>query len=196
VVDGAAHAPAAAALLRTAAEYRALVRFSRSLGLPRPLPDLLGLSLRVLDAYGDDHHQDILLVSSIDLPILHHVFVPSGDVQRCVYSSSLPYRAGDATFIVGAVPDPRSPRPEGRDELDRLARAASTGRLEFGLAVANVSGRFRRVATIQVEERLAVDDVRFNPFNCGGGIRPVGTLNRLRDYAYPLTQRPWTSRRA
>jgi hypothetical protein len=52
------------------------------------------------------------------------------------------------------------------------------------------------VATIQVEERMAVDDVRFNPFNCGGGIRPVGTLNRLGDYAYPLAQRPLTCRRA
>lgn len=193
-VDGAPHAPAAARLLATAAEYPALVRFSRSLGLPRPLPDLLGLSLRVLDGYGKDHHQDFLLVTSIDFPLLHHLFVPSGDVQRRVYSSSLPYRAGDTTFIVGAVPDPGSPRPEGRDELDRLARAAATGRLTFGLAVAGIGGRFRRVATIHVQERMAGDDVRFNPFNCGGGLRPVGTLNRLRDYAYPLAQRPWTSR--
>ncbi len=64
---------------------------------------LLGLSLRVLDAYGEGRHQDFLLVSSIDLPILHHVFAPSGDVQRRVYSSSLPSRAGDRTFVVGAV---------------------------------------------------------------------------------------------
>jgi len=189
VVDGAPHAPAASRLLATEAEHSALVRFSRSLGLPRPFPDLLGLSLRVVGAYGEGRHQDFLVVTSVDLPVLHHLFVPAGDFQRRVYSSSLPYRAGDTTFVVGAVPDPRSPRLAGADELDRLARAAATGDLAFGLAVAGVGGRFRRVATIHVGERLADDTLRFNPFNCGGGMRPAGTINRLRDYAYPLSQR-------
>src|SRR3954447_1626297 len=92
-------APAGWALLARPAEYEAIVRFSRSIGLPRPLPDLLGLSLRVLDAYGPDRHQDILMVTSIDRPVLHHVFVPAGDVQQRVYSTSLPYRAGADEFI-------------------------------------------------------------------------------------------------
>ncbi len=52
VVEGARHAPAASRLIATEAEHAALVRFSRSLGLPRPFPDLLGLSLRVMGAYG------------------------------------------------------------------------------------------------------------------------------------------------
>src|SRR5687767_6450984 len=39
-------APPAARLLREPGEHRALVRFSRSLGLPDSLPDLLGMSLR------------------------------------------------------------------------------------------------------------------------------------------------------
>jgi hypothetical protein len=197
VVDDAPHAPPSSRLLATPTEHEALVRFSRSLGLPRPLPDLLGMSVRVLDAYGRGRHQDFLLVSSVDLPVLHHLFVPASDVQQRVYSSSLPYRCGDATFLVGALPDPRSPRPAGDDELDRLARAAATGELAFGLAVAPVGGRFRRVATIRVGERLpeALDAMRFNPFNCGGGLWPIGVLNRLRDYAYPLSQRSWTERR-
>jgi hypothetical protein len=48
-----------------------------------------------------------------------------------------------------------------------------------------------------VGERLpeALDAMRFNPFNCGGGLWPIGVLNRLRDYAYPLSQRSWTARR-
>lgn len=197
LVEGTAGAPAAARLLATAGEHDAIVRFSRSLGLPRPVPDMLGMSLRVLDAYGPGRHQDFLLVTSVDLPILHHLLVPATDVQQRVYSSSLPYRAGDETFLVGAVPDPTSPRPAGDDELDRLDRAAITGELRFGLAVAALRGRFRRVATIHVGDRLpdAADALTFNPFNCGGGLRPVGALNRLRDYAYPLSQRAWSSRR-
>src|SRR5918994_6493440 len=192
-VRGGPPAPAASLLLSEAAEHDAIVRFSRSLGLPRPLPDLLGMSVRVLDAYGVGRHQDFLLVTSVDLPVLHHAFLPAGDVQDRPYSSSLPYRAGDDLLIVGALPDPSSPRPDGEDELDRLARAVATGRLRFGLAVASLEGRFRRVGTLHVDAPLpaSVDALRFNPFNTGGGLELAGVLNRLRDYAYPLSQAAW-----
>lgn len=198
VIDGSPDAPAGSKLLATPARHRALMRFSRSLGVPRPIPDLLGVSLRVLDAYAAGEHQDFMLVSSVDLPVLHHIFVPASDTQQRPYSSSLPYRAGDETFVVGVVPDASAPRPAGDDEFDRLARAAATGRLTFGLAVAPVGGRFRRVGTLHVEERLpqSIDALRFNPFNSGGGMAPVGVLNRLRDYAYPLSQSAWGRRRA
>jgi len=136
------------------------------------------------------------MVSSIDLPVLHHVFVPAGDVQQRPYSSSLPYRAAGSTFILGVTPDPASPRPSGEDEFDRLGRAAATGRLTFGLAVASIGGRFRHVGTLHVQDRLpdTLDALRFNPFNCGGGLEPAGWLNRLRDYAYPLSQAAWGRR--
>jgi hypothetical protein len=193
VVEGAADAPPASTLLSTPREWPAFVRVSRSLGLPRPLPDLLGISIRIPDAYGRGRHQDFLLVTSVDLPVLHHVFVPARDSQQRPYSSSLPYRAGDRLFIVGAVPHPGSPRPHGRDEFDRLARAAATRELRFDLAVASINGRFRRVGVLHVDARVSptLDALRFNPFNCGGGLEPAGVLNRLRDYAYPLSQRAW-----
>jgi hypothetical protein len=196
VIDGAARAPQASQLLSTRGEHSALMRFSRSLGLPRPMPDLLGVSLRVLDAYGPARHQDFLLVSSVDLPVLHHVFVPASDVQQRPYSSSLPFRAGDETFLVGVVSDPHSPRPPGDDEFDRLQRAASTGRLTFGLAVAPLGGRFWRIGSLHVGERLpqSIDALRFDPLNCGGGLRLAGAINRLRDYAYPLSQGAWARR--
>ena len=196
VIDGAQHAPHASQLLSAAGEHCALVRFSRSLGLPRTIPDLLGVSLRVLDAYGPAHHQDFLLVSSVDLPVLHHVFVPARDVQQRPYSSSLPFRAGDQTFLVGVVSDARSPRPAGDDEFDRLQRAAATGLLTFGLAIAALSGRFQRIGSLHIAEQLpdTLDALRFNPLNCGGGLHLVGAINRLRDYAYPMSQAAWARR--
>jgi hypothetical protein len=196
VVDGSPHAPRAAELFSRPAGHPAIVRFSRSLGLPRPVPDLLGASLRIPDAYGPGRDQDLLMVTSVDLPLLHHGFVPATDAQQRCYSSSLPFRAGDETFIVGLLPDAASPRPDGDDEFDRLDRAAATGRLMFGLAVARPFGRFRRVGSLHVGERLpdAVDALRFDPLTCGGGLEPVGVLNRLRDYAYPLSQRAWRPR--
>jgi hypothetical protein len=181
-------------LFGTSGSRAAVVRFSRSLGLPRPLPDLLGMSVRVLDAYGPARDQDFLMVSSVDAPVLNRIFLPAADVQQRPYSASLPYRVGDGhRFIVGALPRPNSPRPDGGNELDRLAAAAATGELAFDLAVATPRGRFRPVAELRVGRRLApeADALRFNPWNSGGGLEPAGVLNRLRDYAYPLSQRAW-----
>ena len=180
-------------LFGTSGGRAGLVRFSRALGLPRPLPDLLGMSLRVTDAYGTGRHHDFLMVSSVDAPVLHHLFVPARDVQQRPYSSSLPYRAGGETFLVGALPRPQSPRFGSGNELERLAAAAATGALVFDLAVARAWGRFEPVAELRVGDPLPAetDALRFNPWNAGGGLEPTGLLNRLRDYAYPLSQRAW-----
>jgi hypothetical protein len=114
-------------------------------------------------------------------------------VQQRPYTSSLPYRAGGELFLVGALPRRESPRPDGRDEFDRLHIAASTGRLEFDLAVASVAGRFRSVGSLRIGRRLGpeLDALRFNPWNTGGGMQPAGWLNDARDRAYKLSQRTW-----
>jgi hypothetical protein len=192
-IAGDPTAPQAAELLSRRDEHRVIVRFSRAVGLPRPIPDLLGLSLRVPDAYGAGRHQDFLLVTSADYPLLHHIFLPARDVQQRPYTSSLPYRAKGDLFLVGAVPQPGSPRLDGRNEFERLQAAASTGRLAFDLAVAPVSGRFRAVGSVRIGARLPheLDALRFNPWNTGGGMEPAGWLNGARDRAYKLSQGAW-----
>ena len=130
--------------------------------------------------------------------MLHHIFLPAGDVQQRPYSSSLPYRAGDRLFLIGARADPGSPRPNGRDEFDRLAKAADSGRLRFEFLVAPVLGRFERIGKVRIESRLSkeMNALRFNPFNTGADLRPVGMLNRWRRDAYPLSQRAWGATKA
>jgi hypothetical protein len=167
-----AAAPAGSTLLSTAAEHRALVRFSRSLGLPHPLPDLLGMAVRVIDAYGAGRHQDFLLITTIDAPVLHHLFVPAAHVRQRPYTSSLPYAAGDERLLVGAL-------PEGDD---------------FALAVAPLSGRFAPVGRLRLGATLpaGANALRFNVReNTGGGLEPAGVLNRMRDVAYPMSQWAW-----
>jgi hypothetical protein len=190
-------APQAAELLARRGEHRAIARFSRAVGLPRRIPDLLGLSVRVLDAYGTRSHQDFLLVTSADYPLLHHIFLPARDVQQRPYTSSLPYRAKDDLFLIGALAQPGSPRPPGQDEFDRLDSAASTGRLAFDLAVAPITGRFRPVGSLHIGRRLSheLDALRFNPSNTGGGMEPAGWLNDSRERAYKLSQGAWRATR-
>jgi hypothetical protein len=192
-VTGDPKAPQAAGLLSRQGEHAAIARFSRAVGMPRPIPDLLGLSLRAPAAYGSGRHQDFLLVTSADYPLLHHIFLPARDAQQRPYTSALPYRAEDDLFLVGAVPRRDSPRPDGRDEFERLQAAASTGRLAFDVAVASIGGRFRPVGTLHIGRRLPhdLDALRFNPWNTGGGMEPAGWLNGARDRAYKLSQRAW-----
>lgn len=61
--------------------------------------------------------------------------------------------------------------------------------------MAALRGPFDRVATLQIQEPLAdtLESLRFNPFHCGGGLRPSGLLNRMRRTAYPLSQRSWAA---
>jgi hypothetical protein len=192
-VTGAPAAPASSALLSVPAEHRALVRFSRSLGLPRPLPDLLGMSIRIPDAYGPGQAQDFLLVTSADLPLVHHIFLPARDTQERPYTSALRFRAGAEQFIVGALPRADSPRPSGANELERVRAAAATGALRFDFAVSPVFGRFTPVAELRIGAQLPerFDALCFQPWKGGGGLEPVGVLNRMRRYAYPMSDRAW-----
>ena len=195
--EGSPAAPTGS-FLRARSEHPAIVRFSRSLGLPEPMPDLLGISLRLPEIHGAERHQDFLLVTSADLPVAHHVFLPAGDVQQRPYSSSLPYRAGTTRFLVGALPREDSPRVNGRRVLDRARGAAATGRLSFDLAVAPLMGRFRPIGRLRVGPELdpALDAMPFSPWNTGGGVAPTGDFfNRLRGYAYPMSQDGWNDNR-
>jgi len=195
VVEGGPGAPRGAPFLERRARHRGIVRFSRSVGLPRPLPDLLGMSIRLPGVHGEGGDQDFLLISSADRPLVHHLFLPANDVQQRPYSSSLPYRSGARLYLIGALPRPDSPRPSGRDELDRLHKAAATGGLSFDFAVAPLGGRFAPVGRLEVGARLGpeLDALRFNPHNTGGGLEPSGLLNRMREQAYPASQRAWAA---
>jgi len=172
-IDGAQHAPRGSALLAQPAEHEAILRFSRALGLPAPLPDLLGAGLRIPDVYGPGRHQDILLTSTVDRPVLRRVFLPACGFAARPYGSGVSYRAGTDTFRLGLVP-----------------LSART----FALCC-SAGGPFRAVGRVELGARLAppAEALRLHPYNCGGGLEPVGLVNRLRDYAYPLSQAAWAS---
>jgi hypothetical protein len=59
--------------------------------------------------------------------------------------------------------------------------------------VAPIGGRFRPVAELRIGRRLPpdLDALRFNPWNTGGGLEPIGWLNEARDRAYKFSQLAW-----
>ncbi|MDQ3739714.1 MAG: hypothetical protein M3320_08555 [Actinomycetota bacterium] len=146
------------------------MRLSRALGVPKPLPDILGLAVRILDAHGPRRHQDFLVVTSADAPVLHHLLLPGplGPYGQS-YSSLLPYRVGERLRLIGALPR----RPD------------------FELAVAALGGRWVPVGRLRLGERLSSEAsfaLRYNVWNCGGGIRPTGPFQGIREPAYRGSQ--------
>lgn len=198
-LTGSPSVPPGVEILATPARHDALIRFSRGAGLPSPLPDVMGMAIRLPDVHGRGRHQDLLLVTSGNGPVVQHLLLPAPGFMSLPYSSLLPYRAGDGgLFLVGATVRKRLRPAPGSDEYDVLARSAATGRPAFDLAVASLGGRLRPVGTITLGSRREPDAnaIRFNPFNTGGGLNPTGFLQRLRDAAYPGSQAGWDGRPA
>jgi len=168
----------------------AIVRFSRGAGLPEPLPDILGIAVRVLDAHGEGAHQDFLLASSSALPVAHHALLPGRSFFDRTFSSVLVYSVGGSLRVVGALPV--SSVPHGGDAgLGGVGVAAARGQLAYDLALAGPLGRFAPVARLEIGSRLDADEaerLRFNVWNTAGGISPAGPFQGLRLPAYEGSQ--------
>lgn len=164
------HGPAE--LFRRTEPQRAVVRLSRGIGLPESWPDILGLAVKLPDAYGPGRDQDFLFATSGTGKATRHLLVPARNTTARAYSSILLFRVGDETVVVGALPEGDHPPV-------------------FRLAIAGPGGEWRPVGRIEVGAALP-DEVsgalRFNPAHTGPDIAPVGPLNRLRDSAYRGSQ--------
>jgi hypothetical protein len=168
-------------------ETPVLVRLSRALGLPAALPDLLGLALRVPDAFGTGRHQDALLVSCGSSPLGRRVFLPASGFAERPYTTLLPYDfRGERIVLEAQVCDPADPGPS-LGELDR----DGAGSLEYELRAIGPGGHARIVARILLHERLEptqAESLEFDPTNTGAGLELAGALNRLRGPSYRGSQ--------
>jgi hypothetical protein len=185
-------------LFQAGATHPVLVRFSRGAGLPEPLPDALGVAIKLPDAHGPGVDQDLLLTSSTDRPLLRRLLFPARSFVRGAFSTALPYDLGSERVVLVLVPAPinagRSAGGGGRRPVGGLAelRAVAANGLEFELRTAKSFGRSQPLATVTVDAPLPADQtegLRFNPWTTGPGIHPSGWLNLLRDAAYQASQR-------
>ncbi|CAL9647690.1 hypothetical protein SUDANB105_06532 [Streptomyces sp. enrichment culture] len=144
--------------LDTPGRYEATVRLSRAAGLPRRLPDGLGLAVRVEQADGPGHALDLLLTSSGRGRMTRHLPLPRADALGGPYSSLLSYRIAGRPSVLAAFP--RRSR-EARDapvhgDPVSLSRALSAGPLVFDLCAEATDRRWREFAVLTVHTPLPV----------------------------------------
>ena len=167
-------------------EQAALVRLSRGGGLPTPLPDLLGLAVRVPAPEGP---VDLLLSTTGRGRLTRWVPVLRRDA-RAVYSSIMGYRSAAGPVFLAALPEPGAGSVTA--EPGPVAAAVRAGRLAFTLAAARGPGRWQPFARLrllapvpEVDPDLRFDAVRNPP----PGLVPDGPMARFRAPAYAAAQR-------
>lgn len=179
------------ALLDRPGTYEGVARFSRGASLPEPLPDVLGLAVRIVDAHGPGQDQDILVGSSLELPVGRELLLPTVGFRGTTLSSVLPYRLGHAgTYWLGArISDPTG-APLVR--LSSLRAAIDAGEASLTLRHARRFGPWRTFADVTFVEDLPQDEADALAFNVdantGGGLEPAGFFQALRRHAYAASQ--------
>lgn len=149
-----------AALLDRAATHAGVVRISRGVGLPRPLPDVEGLALR-LPGLGVGGEPLDLLVNSA----WRYAFAPAA-LSR-TWSAVLPHRTGTGRVVlVGARPEPGG----------------------FTLLAAPPLGEWRRWGRLELGEGCDGEGLRFRPTLGAPDLRPVELLRTLRARSYAVSQ--------
>ena len=165
----------------------AIVRVSRGLGLPEPLPDFFGFAVRLPDVHGAGRHQDFLLASGSARPVLRHIVLPTFGLGCRSFTSLAPYVLDDRKVVVVAIADPGTPRLD-LGTLRSQGAADTVVRLGF----ATSAGPWEHVADIVLHDRLPVGEtepIGFNPVHTGGGLELAGLINRVRLPAYVGSQK-------
>ncbi len=162
-------------LLADVGEHRCTVRWSRAMGLPRPLPDFEGLALRFESPGGEP--ADLLLAST-----------GTGAVSRFVLVPRAPGRHGPQTTLL-----PVASRA-GKSLMFQVTPAAGTAPDEepptrFEVAVATSGSTWRTVGSLEV--RWGPDrPMRFDPVeHLLPGTEQYPVVRVLREPAYLLARR-------
>jgi len=156
--------------LDEAGDDRVLVRQSRAVGLPAPVPDIFGLAIRVPTE--DGHHGDLLLASTGLGRLTRFTLTLARSPYGRPMTTLLPYRAPAGAVLLSAV------------FLDELT---------VTLAWAVGSGAWHRFAELLLDEE-PVDEtdmyLSFEPVrNELPGLETYDWVRRLREPAYATARR-------
>jgi hypothetical protein len=160
----------------------AVVRASKSVGLPGRLPDLLGMALRV--SAGQDRVFDVLLASTGRRGLARLALLPSGNWWGRPYSTLLPYLVDGRRLLLGLQAD-AGIAPAGADPAE-VARAVRHAPVGFTVSETPMLGRRRAIGRLVLESvRADGAPITFDPIlNALPRLRPVRPLSALREWAY------------
>jgi hypothetical protein len=139
-----------------------LARFSRSVGLPSGLPDILGLAVRLEQPEGPS---DLLLASTGQRPILRSLLVPRITPLAATYGSLFPYETPRGNVVFAAWPAP----------------AVRSSRAAFTVAVASPVGTWRefgRLELAMLPEQATDQTLDLDPV-----VHPLPGLTLTRQFA-------------
>jgi hypothetical protein len=148
------------------------VRFSRSLGLPAPCPDVLGLALRIPTQPGS--FGDVLLATTGTGLFGRYVLLPARRHGLRAYTSLFPYRTLAGPFLLAAIPTAGSPR-------------------QYELAYSRLPGPWQPFATLDVTQTTYRGhdlDLSFDPvLNVVPGLETYDWAAQLRMFSYAASRR-------
>ncbi|MFD5266339.1 phosphodiesterase [Streptomyces sp. NPDC058335] len=167
--------------------YAATARLSRAAGLPRRLPDGLGLAVRLEQAAGPGRPLDLLLTSSGRGRITCRLPRLRADALGGPYSSLLSYRVGGHPCVLAAFPR-RSGRAPVHGDPVSLRAALAAGPLVFDLCAGTADGAWRAFAVLTVRSPLPLGQEESADFDIyrhsAEGFSPGRTLAATRRAAY------------
>jgi hypothetical protein len=163
----------------------AVVRVSRGTGIPAPLPDLLGLAVRLTGPGGEP--VDLLLTSAGRGRLGRLLPVPRRDAA-VVYSSVMGYRSDAGTIRLAALPERRAAPAEPH----ALEQTVADEPLAFTLAAARGLGAWQPFARLTLTGSTGPldPDVRFDAVqHPPPGLVADGPMARFRAPAYAAARR-------
>jgi hypothetical protein len=148
-------------------EDEVVVRLSRAVGLPAPLPDVHGLALRVLSVEGP---ADLLLASTGWGRLGRFVLTLGRRPESRPLTSLLPYRTESGPVVIGA-------------------RALSPSR--YALFWSPAGGEWQAFGTLELSGEIAAEgDLSFDPVrNQLPGLAQYPVVLRLREPSYASARR-------
>lgn len=156
-----------ARLLDDSRRHDVVVRLSRSIGLPKPLPDIGGLAIRFPGEGSNGAALDVLMATTGSAPGLRHVLVPESDT----YSTLFPYRTGTGRHVVLGA------RPAAERRWDLL--------------VGSLTGAWRPWGSLQLGSPLPPPEsehLRFMPTIAADDLRHQRLFRVLRERSYRKSQ--------
>ena len=155
-------------------EDHGVARLSRAVGLPRPLPDILGLALAFKDTTGARH--DLLLASTGLGVFTRFILVPRRDPTTATYSCLLPYATPRGPVLLAAVP------------TQDAGIRATAGSLTFRILAAAPRDAWQQFGSLRITPRPNAHPdppLRFDPVLNGlPGLGYYASLTKLREPSY------------